>query len=209
MSDEAAASITGVLLAGGRARRMDGRDKGLLQAAGKTLAEWALARLAPQVEEVVVNANRNTEDYARFGRVVADAHDGFCGPLAGICAGLRAARTNWALSAPCDSPFLPKDLAQTLAAAAHAARADIAVAAAGGRAQPTFMLAKTSLASDLDEFLREGGRKIDKWFPNHSHVVTDFSDTEAFANINTPEDLAAAESRLLREEGAPSQDRPS
>lgn len=96
-----------------------------------------------------------------------------------------------------------------MAAAAHAARADIAVAAAGGRAQPTFMLAKTSLASDLDEFLREGGRKIDKWFPNHSHVVTDFSDTEAFANINTPEDLAAAESRLLREEGAPSQDRPS
>ncbi|MGI9298527.1 MAG: molybdenum cofactor guanylyltransferase MobA [Gammaproteobacteria bacterium] len=188
--------ITGVLLAGGRARRMGGEDKGLLPLAGLPLAARTLARLSPQVGAVVINANRNAARYAEFGRVVADEIGGFCGPLAGIHAGMRAAAGGWALSAPCDSPFLPADLAQTLARAAQNARADIAVAVAGERIQPAFLLVRAALADDLAAFLADGGRKIDLWYPRHSHIFADFSDAGAFANINTPEELAAAAARF-------------
>ena len=175
---------------------MGGRDKGLISVAGKPLAEWTLARLRPQVGEVIINANRNTAAYAGWGRVVGDVHAGFCGPLAGIHAGLTAATGRWALFAPCDSPFLPQTLALELMAAANRQHADIAVAAAGGRAQPVFMLAKTALAAALQNFLNGGGRKIDLWYPQCAHVVVEFADADAFANINTPAELAAAAAHL-------------
>ncbi len=189
-------NITGILLAGGQARRMDGKDKGLLHAAGKPLVAWTLARLMPQVNAMLINANRNTADYAEFGRVIGDKHEGFCGPLAGIHAGIATATTEWALSVPCDSPFLPTTLAATLCRAADAANADIAVAATDNRPQPVFMLLRTCLADNLAEFLSTGGRKIDLWYAQHNHIIADFDDATAFANINTPEELTAAEKRL-------------
>lgn len=186
----------GVLLAGGRARRMDGQDKGLLVVANKPLAEWTLQRLRPQVSEIIINANRNAAAYATWGRVVGDIHGGFCGPLAGIHAGLAAAQSEWVLFAPCDSPFLPKTLAAELMNAATLQRANLAIAAAGGRVQPVFMLAKPALGAHLQNFLKSGGRKIDLWYPQCAHVVVEFADADAFANINTPAELAAAAARL-------------
>ena len=196
MKNNFAADITGILLAGGMARRMGGEDKGMLAASGRPLAEWTIARLAPQVKTVLVNANRNADFYARYGRVVADQVGGFCGPLAGIHAGMGETATKWILSAPCDSPFMPSCLAEELLAAAERENADLAVAAADHRPQPVFMLAKAALKKNLAAFLEGGGRKIDLWYAPLSHAVVNFSDADAFANINTPEELRAAESRL-------------
>ena len=191
-------NITGILLAGGMARRMGGDDKGMLAASGKPLVEWTFARLAPQVKTTLINANRNADFYARYGRVVADQVGGFCGPLAGIHAGMDAAATTWILSAPCDSPFMPSCLAAELFAAAERENADLAVAAADHRPQPVFMLAKTALKKNLAAFLSGGGRKIDLWYAPLAHAVVNFADADSFANINTPEELRAAESLLAK-----------
>ena len=189
-------NITGVVLAGGRARRMQERDKGLLPVAGRPLVSWTIDKLKPQTGAPLINANRNAEQYSVFGEVIADIHSGYCGPLAGIHAGLCAAKTEWALFVPCDSPFLPDNLAQTLFAAAGDENVELVVAVSGGRAQPVFMLAKTKLAQHLDDFINGGGRKIDLWYPQTSHATATFADADCFININTPEDLEAAATRL-------------
>ena len=183
-------------MAGGQARRMQGQDKGLLFVAGQPLAAWTLSRLVPQTATVLINANRHREQYAAFGTVVADKIGGFCGPLAGIHAGLSAATTAWALTAPCDSPFLPTNLAQQMMHTAQQTAADIVIATADNRPQPVFMLAKTSMADSIADFIANGERKIDRWYSQHSHAFANFTDADAFVNINTPEELAAAELRL-------------
>lgn len=184
---------------------MGGGDKGLLMLAGEALAIKSLRRLASQTGQTVINANRNLEQYQALGKtfgakVVADQYQGFFGPLAGIHAGLCAAQTRWALFAPCDSPFLPLNLAHQLSLAAQTANARVVIASANERTQPAFMLAQTELAEDLAAFLSADGRKIDLWFPRHAHAVAQFEDASAFVNINTPEDLAAAENRLQKDE---------
>ena len=193
-------AISAVLLAGGRARRMGGGDKGLLPVAGKCLGEWTLARLMPQADEILISANRNIADYARWGHcVVSDSEPDFAGPLAGICAAMVRAEGEWILSAPCDSPLLPVDLAARLLAGARAADAEIAVARAGGRTQPVFLLARRDLRADLEDFLRGGDRKIDLWYPRHRFVEVDFPDAEAFLNANTAEELESLAPRLGRQ----------
>lgn len=192
--DNPGAGVTGILLAGGRARRMGGVDKGLIDLAGRPLAAHALARLAPQVDAMLINANRHADDYAALGaHVVPDTIDDFPGPLAGLLAGMEATTTELVVTAPCDSPFLPHDLVARLRAALEAADAELAVAHDGERQQPVFLLARTSLADDLRAWLAEGGRKIDAWFADHRVADADFSDlasgvTGAFRNINTPEE---------------------
>ena len=110
------AAITGLVLAGGRGQRLGGVDKGLQPWHGRALVDHAIERLAPQVAEVMISANRNAADYASRGaRVLADAHGDFRGPLAGMLAGLRAAATPWLAVVPCDSPRLPIDLVERLA----------------------------------------------------------------------------------------------
>lgn len=191
--------LTGILLAGGRARRMGGGDKGLLPLAGLPLAQWTLATLAPQVGTLYINANRHFNKYAAFGfPVVADIIDGYPGPLAGIHAGMMRADSDWILSAPCDSPFLPINLGEQLLTAAVVAQADIAVATAGGRTQPVFMVAKSSLAKGLAVFLNGGDGKIEHWYKAEKFVEVAFPDAAAFDNINTPAELAAAEKRLSK-----------
>ncbi len=187
-------SITGVLLAGGRGSRMGGVDKGLAMLGGQPMAAWALARLAPQVDELIVNANQNTERYAAFGYpVFSDNLPGFAGPLAGLHAALIRARQPLVVSAPCDSPFLPIDLVTRLAAALHAAQADVAVAKTHGQVHPVFCLCRRRLAGHLDEFLAGGGRGIARWQSGLKTVEVPFDDEEAaFRNINTREELAAA-----------------
>jgi molybdenum cofactor guanylyltransferase len=193
------ADITGLVLAGGMGRRMDSRDKGLVPFRGKPMVQHAIERLAPQIDRLIVNANRNAEIYATFGYpVVSDELSGFAGPLAGLHAGLlacvaRSHGTNreWIATVPCDSPMLPLDLVQRLFETAEKARADIAVAVTDEGAQPVFALYKLSLLESLEAFLNAGERKIDKWTAQHRVANVAFEDANAFANINTIDELSA------------------
>jgi molybdopterin-guanine dinucleotide biosynthesis protein A len=196
--------ITAVILAGGRATRMGGEDKGLVELAGRPMIAHVLAALAPQVERVIINANRNLERYAAFGwPVVADEDSGFLGPLAGLAAGLRAADTPLVLTAPCDCPLLAPDLVARLYSALEAEDAEIAVPFDGERLQPVFALVKTELADSLAAYLGGGDRKIDRWFAQHRLARVDFSDRpENFVNVNDPGERAAVEARLAAGDAA-------
>jgi len=188
-------AITGLILAGGRGQRLGGVDKGLQPWRGRPLVDHALARLAPQVSEVMISANRNASAYAsRVSRVLADASDDFPGPLAGILAGLRAATTPWLAVVPCDSPCLPTDLVGRLAQGLADARGAVVQRAhADGalRLEPVCCLLSCTLADDLAVYLAEGGRKVEGWLSRHATPVL-FDrpeDAAAFANINTLADL--------------------
>jgi molybdopterin-guanine dinucleotide biosynthesis protein A len=188
--------VTGIVLAGGQGRRMGGVDKGLQSLRGRPMIAAVLERLAPQVDEVLINANQNLEAYARFGyRVVADEVGGFAGPLAGMASGMKAAAQPLVVTVPCDSPFLPPDLVARLFAALEARSADLAVAKTGAQAHPVFALARRSLLANLEIFLAAGGRKIDAWYAPLAIVEVGFDDeAEAFSNINTRDELAAQQS---------------
>ena len=130
MSATSSGTVTGIVLAGGLGRRMgdtvDGVDKGLLSLSGKPLVAHVIERLVPQVDVLLVNANRNADSYAQFGcQVVPDVIGGFAGPLAGLHAGMLAAATEWVVTAPCDSPLLPPNLVERLHAAARANRREL------------------------------------------------------------------------------------
>jgi molybdenum cofactor guanylyltransferase len=195
-----AAAITGLVLAGGRGQRMGGADKGLQVLHGQPLAAHVLARLAPQVGTLAISANRHGETYAALGapwhaQVLADTLPDYPGPLAGLLAGLCAARSDWLLAAPCDSPWLPADLATRLSAAALAENADIATVTTTNAAgeislHPVFVLLRTALADDLAAFLGAGERKVRAWYGRHRAVEVPFADERAFYNINSLQQLA-------------------
>jgi molybdopterin-guanine dinucleotide biosynthesis protein A len=199
--------ITGLILAGGRGSRMGGVDKGLQNFNGIPLALHTLMRLGPQVESVMVNANRNLSAYESFGASVwPDASADFAGPLSGFLVGLERAETPYVLTVPCDTPRLPLDLAERLAEALVREDADIAMAAAPEtddsgqthiRTQPVFCLIKIELSESLVKFTHAGGRKIDAWTAQHKTVVVPFDapddDPLAFANVNTLNELQALE----------------
>jgi len=190
-SDDA---VTGLILAGGLGRRMGGGDKGLRLFRGQPMVAHAIARLAPQVEALIINANQNREAYEALGHpVIVDAVGNFAGPLAGLHAGLSICTTPLLVTAPCDSPFLPLDLVARLHAALREADAQLAVAQTGGRAQPVFALCRRNLAGNLSDYLDSGGRKIDAWYAALRVVEVPFDDEAAFANINTPEELERLE----------------
>ena len=173
---------------------MGGVDKGLVELDGKPMVAHVIARIAPQVGSLVINANQNAERYAAFGYpVVADAIDGFAGPLAGLHAGMSSATTPLVVTVPCDSPFLPTDLVARLAAALENDDAQLAVAKTFDQAHPVFALARRDVLPHLASFLQSGGRKIDAWYATLRIVEVPFDDCEAaFRNINTAAELAAA-----------------
>ncbi|MCW8891126.1 MAG: molybdenum cofactor guanylyltransferase [Sedimenticola sp.] len=183
-------SITAVILAGGMARRMGGEDKGLVMLDGKPLIEHVLARIAPQAEAILINANRNAERYGAYGHpVISDSLHDFQGPLAGFLAAMHSVESDFIVTIPCDGPCLPADLIQRLYRAQQSAGAEIAVAHDGHRMQPVYALISTQLEASLSTFLASGERKIDKWYGQHNTVTVDFSDApETFLNINTPEE---------------------
>jgi molybdopterin-guanine dinucleotide biosynthesis protein A len=155
-----------------------------------------LERFAPQVDEVLINANQNADAYGAYGhRIVADAIGGFAGPLAGLHRGLSEAAHDLVVTVPCDSPFLPRDLVARLRAALEGNRADLAVAKTGDQPHPVFCLCRKSVLPGLTAFLESGGRKIDAWYATLPTVEVLFDDVpQAFSNINTADELAAAES---------------
>ena len=182
-------SVTGVLLAGGQGRRMGGVDKGLQPLRGKPLAQWAIERFAPQVDELIINANQNAGAYARFGhRVVPDELQGFAGPLAGLHAGLKAANGEFVATVPCDSPFLPPDLVARLRRGLD--DNDLAVAKTGTQPHPVFALVRRAVLPHLEAYLARGGRKIDDWYATLKVIEVAFDDeADAFRNLNTREEL--------------------
>ena len=186
--------ITGLILAGGRGSRMGGVDKGLQNHHGVALAMHALLRLAPQVGEIMINANRNLGAYESMGVPVwPDSLPDYAGPLAGFLTGLEHCETPYLVTVPCDSPLFPADLVQRLAHALEAEDAEIAMAATrdGGalQVQPVFCLMRTGLIESLVRFTQSGQRKIDKWTAQHRCVEVAFDDPQAFANANTPDEL--------------------
>jgi len=188
--------ITALILAGGRGSRMGSVDKGLQLFKGMPMVAHVLERISPQVDEVIINANRSIDQYAAFGhRVVPDTIDGFAGPLAGLHVGLMQATTPLLVTAPCDSPFLPLDLVTRLHTAMELGNVDLAVAKTYDQAHPVFCLVKRDLEPHLREFLASGQRKIDKWYATLRVVEVQFDDQEsAFANINTEAELRELES---------------
>ena len=182
------ADITGLVLAGGRALRMGGSAKGLAELAGEAMAARVITRLRPQVATVMLNANR--PDYAALGLpLIADVIPGHAGPLAGLHAGLLACPTPWLVTVPCDAPFVPTDLVEKLAASASRQRR-LFVAASPRGIEPGFILAHADLAQTLGEWLTGGGRKVQDWLRQAGATEIRFDDPDAFANINTPEELA-------------------
>lgn len=188
-------ALTGVILAGGRAERMGGRDKGLLPLAGEPLIAHGIRRLQPQVAELLISANRHLEIYQQFGcRVVNDSDSRFRGPLAGILAALRAAKTPYVLTAPCDSPLLPPDYAQRMWVALERKQATASVGYSAGYWQPVFALLPVHLQDDLADYLAAGEGNAGRWWQRHQPAPVEFPDAPLlFHNINTPDALAQLE----------------
>ena len=187
--------ITGVILAGGQGRRMGRIDKGLKMLRGKPMVQWVLERFSSQVDEVLINANQNIDQYQLLGhQVVPDEISGYAGPLAGLHRGLSVATHDLIATVPCDSPFLPLDLIARLTVALHDQQADLAVARTGDQPHPVFCLTRKSVLPGLTTFLQSGGRKIDAWYAALEVVEVRFDDeAEAFSNINTVEELRGFE----------------
>lgn len=184
--------ITGVILAGGLGRRMGGADKGLQDLHGRPLAAWVIERLAPQVDHLLISANRNLVQYAAFGYpVLPDEIPDFAGPLAGLHVALSHADTSLVASAPCDSPWLPVDLVARLLAALQENAAEFAVARTPQRIQPLCCLVRRGVLPQLTRYLAAGGRKVMDWQASLNTVSVLFDDKAgAFSNINTAEELA-------------------
>ncbi|MGJ7524402.1 molybdenum cofactor guanylyltransferase MobA [Variovorax sp. GB1P17] len=207
----APADITGLLLAGGRGSRMGGVDKGLQLFNGEPLARHAMRRLAPQVGQLMVNANRNLAEYEAFGVPVwPDSLADYPGPLAGFLTGLAHCTTPWLLTVPCDTPLFPLDLAARLAEAMAASDAEIAMVSAPEaaadnatppvlRPQPVFCLLRADLHDSLRRFTEAGGRKVHAWIAQHRTVTVPFDRPgdapDAFFNANTLAELHALENR--------------
>lgn len=210
--------ITALVLAGGQGSRMGGLDKGLQLFRGRPLVDWAIHNVRPQVQSVWINANRNLDTYrALADRVVTDIHPDFAGPLAGMAAGLAACPTEWMVTLPCDSPFLPTLWVERLWQAARMTRAQLVMVSAPERSakadvsdspsahplrkQPVFCLMHRSLGPSLDEALSRGERKIDRWTTQSGCLEVPFVFDNAhpwdFVNINTLDDLGALEHQQL------------
>ena len=198
----------GLILAGGRGTRMGGVDKGSLKLGGETLIERGVRRAKPQVSELLINANGDVARFAKFGLpVIADSIGGFLGPLAGILSGLEWMRLNrpdfrWLATFACDSPFFPRDMVERLVRGAEAEHASVAIAASGDRHHPVFAIWSAALPVTLENTLGAGSsRKMDDFvarFPN-TRVKFSSEPIDPFFNINTPDDLARAETFLAAE----------
>jgi len=188
---EQRANITGVVLAGGKARRMGGEDKGLVVYRGRPLVAYALDALRMVSGTILINANRNLEKYAHFGYcVIEDLTESFDGPLAGLLSALRSAQTEYVLTAPCDCPHVDGALLGRLYDSMLAEEAELCAAFDGERLHPVFLIAQCRLADDLAAYLASGQRKMETWLKSHHLALADYSDhPEIFVNINTREEL--------------------
>ncbi|MBZ9677660.1 molybdenum cofactor guanylyltransferase MobA [Mesorhizobium sp. ES1-1] len=198
--------VAGIILAGGRSRRMGGGDKSLLALGGARLLDHVIARFAPQVGTLVLSANGDPGRFAGLSLPVRpDTVAGFAGPLAGVLAGLDWAAENtrcpYLVTAAGDTPFLPENLVERLMAATTGIRGSMAVASSGSRQHPTFALWPLDCRDDLRRFLvDEGNKRVSAFMDRRDCIEVDFPiedisgvSFDPFFNINTPDDLAEAE----------------
>ncbi len=192
------ANITGVVLAGGKGRRMGGEDKGLLELNGRPLIAYALDALSQAAGTLLINANRNRQLYESFGfPVIADRNDDFEGPLAGLFSAMVAAKTDYVLTVPCDCPLMTGELLRRLYTRLMEEGAEICTAHDGERMHPVFLIAERRLAPELAEYLNSGQRKLETWLKSRRLAIADYScHPEAFININTAEELAELQMRF-------------
>jgi molybdopterin-guanine dinucleotide biosynthesis protein A len=183
-------AITGVVLAGGKATRMGGKDKGLLELNGQPLWQHVAGKLARQVDTVVISANRNLTVYQASGYpVIQDSLPGFPGPLAGMLAVMQQVNSEWFLFCPCDTPTIPKDLATRLRAGLNDAPAVWVFD--GERDHPAIALMHRQIVPFLTDYLASGERRVMVALRQAGGKAVDCSDIQsAFINVNTPEDLA-------------------
>ncbi|MCW8935023.1 MAG: molybdenum cofactor guanylyltransferase [Gammaproteobacteria bacterium] len=179
--------ITAVILAGGKGRRMQGEDKGLVELADRPLIEYVIEAIKPQVKSIIINANRNQSLYSHYGfPVISDTLDNYQGPLAGFFSAMKETSTSHIVTLPCDGPLLASNYVERLISTLNKENAEIAVAHDGNRLQPVHSLIPVSLSVSLEGFLDSGERKIDLWYKQHNVTHADFSDCpETFRNINT------------------------
>lgn len=190
------ASTAGLILAGGQGSRMQDADKGLVLLGGEPMVAHVARRLAPQVATLIISANRNVERYADYGRVVSDdvGLGAWQGPLAGVAAGLATWSGEWLVTSPCDTPFLPEDLACRLIEAAQEKNAPLATARVQNQRHSVCMALRTDLLPDLQDYLQGGDRKVELWQRRVGGIEVHFDDTpDAFMNVNTPEELSQAQ----------------
>ncbi len=187
--------ITAVILAGGRGRRFEGRDKGLIEYKQCPIIEHVIKAIAPQVAGIMINANRSEAVYANYGYpVINDELSGFQGPLAGFATAMKHVSSPFVLILPCDGPFISADYVRRMAVTLSDEQAELAVAYDGDRMQPVHALLPVTLLKSLNDFLASGERKIDRWYLQHQVEMVDFSDSpNLFLNINTLEELNALE----------------
>ena len=187
--------VTAVILAGGAGRRMMGQDKGIIDFRGQPLITHVLDALRSQTDKLMINCNRNQDTYARFGYPLQpDTLPDNPGPLAGLLAALETSDTEYVLSVPCDTPFLPPDLVERMRNSLLQSDADACTVDDGERLHPVILLVKRDVAPSLRLYLESGKRKVHDWFYSTRHCVADFSDKpDSFININTPDQLQAAE----------------
>lgn len=190
--------VSGVILAGGKARRLGGQDKGLIELCGRPMIEHSIRVFAPQVQALVISANRNLEQYRALGYVVIeDSFGSYEGPLAGLWRALQITQNPLLATLPCDAPLAPHDFVARLQAHFKPGQTLATIAHDGERLQPLFGLFSHHVLSGLSEFLKLGGRKVHDWVTSLDPVRVDFSDcTQAFRNVNTPADLAAIRNQL-------------
>jgi len=187
--------VTALVLAGGQGSRMGGQDKGLVLLRGRPLVQWVIEALVPQVQAMVISANRNRQRYEDFGYpVVADQTPDYQGPLAGIAAAGQIIDTPYILVVPADTPFLPSNLVSLLASAITAHDVDLAVVETENGMQPTHMLFKSALLQDLQRYLESGERKLQRWIQRQNYIAVVFNAArDEFLNINDEQLLAQLE----------------
>ncbi len=183
--------ITGLILAGGQSSRMDGHDKGLLNLIDKPMIAHVIARIKPQVDQIIISANRHIEDYQKFGyEVLLDEYDDFRGPLAGMAQGLSHSKSEYLLTVPCDGPLLPSDMALRMLNVIQKNNTKAVFAFDGKYKQPTYNLIHTDLLHAIEQSLKHNEHKLGKWLLDNGADRVDFSDKkEAFLNVNTHKDL--------------------
>jgi len=189
--------VTGVILAGGLARRMNNQDKGLINYKGRPMVSYAIAALTAVADLTIINANRNRDQYEAFGLpVVADRTGSFDGPLAGVLSAMFYTDADVLVVMPCDSPLIKAEHLRKLLVTRIDNGADVAVAFDGERLHPVFLAIKTSLKTRLEDYLASGQRKMDRWLEQQKMVKADFSvEPEIFININTLTELSEFEAK--------------
>ncbi|MBT7044864.1 MAG: molybdenum cofactor guanylyltransferase [Gammaproteobacteria bacterium] len=183
--------ITVVILAGGKGRRMGGQDKGLVNYKNSSLVKHVIDAISQQSDKIIINANRNLDEYSAFGYpVVEDTLNDFQGPLAGFLAAMSNVSTDYILTMPCDGPVIIDDYVNKMKQGLNESTAVLAIASDGTRMQPVYALIPLKLADSLQQFLLTGERKIDLWYQQQDFTLVEFeAESEFFTNINTPQDL--------------------